>query len=149
MGREIPGAGSPYAQLSRTSNYGQSPISTGDHLSERLRQFSTMAGPTLEEFALWIQLRDAYWAQEGHASLDAVVVAGPIGGLILIGVAPFDLPHKASSLTASIAAVVTVVVLAPLAILKGKRFVGLIGIFLPFVSLVGADGRLGSESDTL
>jgi len=29
---------------------------------------------TLDEFALWLNLRDVYWAQEGRESIDAVVL---------------------------------------------------------------------------
>lgn len=34
------------------------------------------AALTLDEFALWLNLRDVYWAREGRASLDAVVLFG-------------------------------------------------------------------------
>jgi len=40
------------------------------------------AALTLDEFALWLNLRDVYWAREGRASLDAVVL---FGVLLLIG----------------------------------------------------------------
>ena len=59
--------------------------------------FGIGSGLTLDEFALWIYLRDVYWAEEGRSSLDAVVVATVIGGLIVLGVAPFDLPSGRSS----------------------------------------------------
>src|SRR5947209_13257649 len=55
--------------------------------------FGVGAGFTLDEFALWIYLRDVSWAQEGRASFDAVVVAGLLGSLVVLGVAPFDLPN--------------------------------------------------------
>ena len=41
------------------------------------------AALTLDEFALWLNLRDVYWAKEGRASLDAVVL---FAGLLLIGI---------------------------------------------------------------
>lgn len=37
--------------------------------------FGVGAGFTLDEFALWVYLRDVYWTEEGRSSLDAVVVA--------------------------------------------------------------------------
>jgi len=37
---------------------------------------------TLDEFALWLNLRDVYWAKEGRASLDAVVL---FSALLLVG----------------------------------------------------------------
>jgi hypothetical protein len=40
------------------------------------------AALTLDEFALWLNLEDVYWAREGRASIDAVVL---FGALLLIG----------------------------------------------------------------
>src|ERR1700745_1427943 len=36
--------------------------------------YGAAAALTLDEFALWLNLRDVYWAKEGRASLDAVVM---------------------------------------------------------------------------
>jgi hypothetical protein len=36
--------------------------------------YGAAAALTLDEFALWLNLRDVYWAKEGRASLDAVVL---------------------------------------------------------------------------
>ena len=99
--------------------------------------FGVGMGLTLDEFALWVYLRDVYWAQEGRASLDAVVVAASIGALIVLGVAPFDLPNDSASVVTIATSVLLAVVLAALVILKGKPFLGLIGVFIPPVSLVG------------
>lgn len=46
------------------------------------------AALTLDEFALWLNLRDVYWAREGRASIDAVIL---FGTFLSIGVwgAPF------------------------------------------------------------
>jgi hypothetical protein len=41
------------------------------------------AALTLDEFALWLNLRDVYWTEEGRLSIDAVIVAAT--GLILVG----------------------------------------------------------------
>ncbi len=41
------------------------------------------AALTLDEFALWLNLRDVYWAREGRASIDAVVL---FGSLLLVGI---------------------------------------------------------------
>jgi hypothetical protein len=105
--------------------------------------FGVGAGLTLDEFALWIHLRDVYWSEEGRSSFDAVIVAGVIGALIVLGAVPFDVPNNASSVATLTVAVVTDVLLAGLAILKGKRLLGLVGIFIPVASLVGA-ARLAS-----
>ncbi len=67
--------------------------------------FGIGAGLTLDEFALWVYLKDVYWAEEGRASFDAVVVAALLGGLVVLGVAPFDVRGNTSSLTTLFTAV--------------------------------------------
>jgi hypothetical protein len=105
--------------------------------------FGIGAGFTLDEFALWIYLRDVYWTEEGRSSFDAVVVAALIGGLIVLGFAPFDLANDGTSIGSWGIVVLTDVLLGTLAILKGKPLIGLVGVFIPFVSLTGAI-RLGA-----
>lgn len=100
--------------------------------------FGIGAGLTLDEFALWVYLKDVYWAEEGRASFDAVVIAAVLGGLIVLGMAPFDVRGNTSSLTTLFTAVAFNVLLATAAILKGKPLLGLIGVFIPVASLVGA-----------
>jgi hypothetical protein len=107
--------------------------------------FGIGAGLTLDEFALWIHLEDVYWSQEGRSSLDAVVVATLLGGLVVLGLAPFDLTNQQGSIGSLVIAALIDIVLAALAILKGKPLLGLLGVFLPFFSLVGAI-RLASPS---
>lgn len=36
------------------------------------------AALTLDEFALWLNLRDVYWAPEGRTSLDAIILFGAL-----------------------------------------------------------------------
>jgi hypothetical protein len=43
------------------------------------------AALTLDEFALWLQLKDVYWAREGRRSIDAVVVFGAVAGIGALG----------------------------------------------------------------
>jgi len=107
--------------------------------------FGVGAGLTLDEFALWVYLRDVYWTEEGRASLDAVVVAAALGGLIVCGIAPFDLPRNSSSVSTLVLTVLIVLALSAAAILKGRLLLGLIGIFLPPFSLVGC-ARLAAPS---
>jgi hypothetical protein len=107
--------------------------------------FGVGAGLTLDEFALWVHLEDVYWSEEGRISLDAVVVAALLGGLIVLGLAPFDLHNQTGSVSSLALAILIDVILSALAILKGKPMLGLIGVFIPPVSLVGAI-RLASPS---
>jgi hypothetical protein len=41
------------------------------------------AALTLDEFALWLNLADVYWAREGRASVDAIVLFGVV---LLLGI---------------------------------------------------------------
>jgi hypothetical protein len=99
--------------------------------------FGVGAGLTLDEFALLIHLRDVYWAEEGRASFNAVVVATILGGLIVLGFAPFDLKNDSSPLETLALGVAVDLLWAVLAILKGRHLLGLIGVFIPLVSIVG------------
>jgi hypothetical protein len=100
--------------------------------------FGIGVGLTLDEFALWIYLRDVYWAEEGRTSFDAVVIATVFAGLILVGVAPFDVSGSGTTIGSLSIVLVLDVVLSVIVIYKGKPLVGVIGIFVPLVSLVGA-----------
>jgi len=56
------------------------------------------AALTLDEFALWLNLRDVYWAKEGRSSIDAVIL---FGSLLAIGAwgAPLFTRRKSSDKT--------------------------------------------------
>src|SRR3954451_14624472 len=47
--------------------------------------FGIGTGLTLDEFALWLNLKDVYWSQEGRRSIDAVIVATALSGIVLVG----------------------------------------------------------------
>src|SRR5262245_44090051 len=47
--------------------------------------FGIGTGLTLDEFALWLNLKDVYWSQQGRRSIDAVMIAAGLSGLILVG----------------------------------------------------------------
>jgi hypothetical protein len=46
--------------------------------------FGIGTGLTLDEFALWLDLKDVYWSKEGRKSIDAVIIAAAISGVFLI-----------------------------------------------------------------
>lgn len=50
--------------------------------------FGVGAALTLDEFALWLNLEDVYWAEKGRSSVDAVIVFATLIGIILLGI-PF------------------------------------------------------------
>ena len=84
-----------------------------------------------------MRLKDVYWAEEGRSSVDAVVVATLFGGLIVLGIAPFDLRDSTPSLSLALTVALDIV-LCVIVILKGKPLLALTGIFVPLVSMVGA-----------
>ena len=45
--------------------------------------FGVAAALTLDEFALWLNLRDVYWEREGRESFEALAL---FGGLLALGV---------------------------------------------------------------
>ncbi len=47
--------------------------------------FGSGAALTLDEFALWLNLEDVYWAKQGRESIDAVVLFGSLLSLSVIG----------------------------------------------------------------
>lgn len=99
--------------------------------------FGIGAGLTLDEFALWVRLKDVYWTEEGRSSIDAVVVATVFGGLVVLGMAPFDVSDASPSMSLAFTVAIDIALCA-IVILKGKLLLGLTGIFIPLVSLVGA-----------
>jgi hypothetical protein len=97
--------------------------------------FGIGAGLTLDEYALWLHLEDVYWAEEGRRSVDAVIVATIIAGLVLMGFVPFATDSGAPAIVLSVLVALGV---AAIAVLKGKLFLGVAGmLFLP-VGVVAA-----------
>jgi|SRR5271165_366607 len=47
--------------------------------------FGSGAALTLDEFALWLNLEDVYWAKQGRESIDAVVLFGSLLSLSVLG----------------------------------------------------------------
>jgi len=103
--------------------------------------FGVGAGLTLDEFALWVRLEDVYWSQQGRSSLDAVVVAALIGGLVVLGLAPFGTSDAAAGESIAVAVGIDLLFVV-LAIIKGKPLLGMIGLFIPPVALVAALGQV-------
>jgi hypothetical protein len=47
--------------------------------------FAIGMGLTLDEFALWLELKDVYWTHDGRKSVDAMIIAGCIIGALTVG----------------------------------------------------------------
>jgi hypothetical protein len=99
--------------------------------------FGVGAGLTLDEFALWTRLEDVYWSSEGRSSLQAVAIVGSVGALMVIGVRPFELETTGAAVAVTLAIGLSLLV-AVVAILKGRILPGAIGLFLLPVGLFAA-----------
>jgi hypothetical protein len=99
--------------------------------------FGVGAGFTMDEFALWVHLRDVYWSEEGRTSFDAVVVATAFAALVVVGTRPFGLDDPVS-ITATAGTVAVVLGLALVCFAKGRVLLGVFGLFVPMVAFVGA-----------
>ena len=47
--------------------------------------FAIGMGLALDEFALWVELKDVYWEKDGRKSIDAMIIAGCATGILLVG----------------------------------------------------------------
>ena len=97
--------------------------------------FGIGAGLTLDEYALWLHLDDVYWAEQGRRSVDAVIIAALIGGLVLMGFLPVSTDAGAVTILTTTAVVLGV---AFVAVLKGKYLLAVAGMLVPIAGLVGA-----------
>jgi hypothetical protein len=100
--------------------------------------FGIGCGLTLDEFSLWLRLEDVYWHEQGRESVDAVIVATIIGGMILAGIAPFDSATEGASIVAIAALVALNLCVVFVVVTKGKLFSAVAGAFLPVVAIVAA-----------
>lgn len=106
--------------------------------------FGIGAGFALDEFALWVRLQDVYWAEEGRASLDAVVMATVFAALVVLGVQPWGL-DESGSIVGTAAWIVVTLALASVTFMKGRILLGTLALFVPVVGLWGAL-RLGKPN---
>jgi hypothetical protein len=107
--------------------------------------FGVGTGLALDEFALWLDLKDVYWSQAGRKSIDAVIVAATITGMVLVGFAAWvDVATEVEDVVFAIAGAFGVVgiLVAVVNLAKEKFAVAVIGLLIPPVGLVGAF-RLG------
>jgi hypothetical protein len=103
--------------------------------------FGIGTGLTLDEFALWLNLEDVYWSQEGRRSIDAVIVAATLTGMVLVGFAAWvDVATAVEdAVFAFVGAFGVFTILVALVNLAKEKFgMALIGMFLLPVGLVGA-----------
>jgi hypothetical protein len=103
--------------------------------------FGVGTGLTLDEFALWLNLKDVYWAKEGRRSIDAVIIAAAITGVVLVGFQGWiDAASGVESLVFALAGGVggVGILLALVNVAKEKFGMAALGLLVPFVSIAGA-----------
>jgi hypothetical protein len=99
--------------------------------------FGIGAGLAIDEFALWLYLRDVYWSDQGRRSIDAVMIATAFAVLVVLGTKPFGLDEPESVLGTALI-VLQAVVLSAIAFLKGRFVMGVVSLFVPFWGIVAA-----------
>jgi hypothetical protein len=108
--------------------------------------FGIGMGLTLDEFALWLNLEDVYWAQKGRQSIDAVVVTTALLVIAILGlqfwIDVWDavlvmLGFDRGNSWIAIPIQVVGVALAILCFRRGRKLAGLFGLFVPLVALLG------------
>lgn len=104
--------------------------------------FGSGAALTLDEFALILHLEDVYWTGEGRTSIDAVILGVTFITLLLTGLTPRSFSEVgdvvALSRWAGSALILSGAAFVVVSYLKGKLFMGTVGIFFPPVAVVGA-----------
>jgi lysyl-tRNA synthetase, class II len=103
--------------------------------------FGVGAALVLDEYALWLHLRDVYWTEEGRRSIDAVIIATALIAMVALG-APFWGRVISGANPAGGAVIVAYHVLsvasALVCLAKGKWVTGVVGFLIWPVGLVGA-----------
>ena len=103
--------------------------------------FGIGAGLTLDEFALWLNLKDVYWTKQGRRSIDAVIVATALSLLALVGFRGWV--DAADSVETAVFAAVGAVGIVGIGFFlvnmaKEKFGMALLGLIVPLVGLIGA-----------
>ena len=99
--------------------------------------FGIGAALTLDEFALWLHLDDVYWGPEGRRSVDAVLVAVIVGGLMLVETAPWDVDASDGVTVVGVTLGVNLLFIV-VALFKGRIVLGIVGFLVPLLAFVAA-----------
>ena len=98
-------------------------------------------GLTLDEFALWLELKDVYWSADGRKSIDAVIVAGIVASFGVLGFTIWV--DAADDVAIAVHAIIGFIgigglVFALVNCAKEKFGIALLGLVVPFLSMIGA-----------
>jgi hypothetical protein len=123
--------------------------------------FGIGMGLTLDEFALWLNLKDVYWSAKGRQSIDAVIVATTLLVIALLGLQFWIDMREAFLLAIGIGGERFVgdeslpwlvgfqligVAAAVVCLYKGKRMFAIVGVFIPLIGLYGAITKARPDS---
>jgi lysyl-tRNA synthetase class 2 len=103
--------------------------------------FGVGAALVLDEFALILHLDDVYWSEQGRKSVDAVVLAAAVIALLMLGTLPFGIDAADTTPDGRWGLMITIVlggVLVGVALLKGRIWLGVLGLLVPLLALIGA-----------
>jgi lysyl-tRNA synthetase class 2 len=108
--------------------------------------FGVGVGLTLDEFALWLYVRDVYWEQEGRVSVDLVLLTAAAMGIALVFTIPFKLKaDTVDDLARTLAFWIVQFGLTAICLFKQRFVHGTLGLLVPGLSLYGAV-RLGKPT---
>lgn len=100
--------------------------------------FGVGVGLTVDEFALWLHLKDVYWSRQGRQSVDAIFCVLVITGALIGGASFVTGTAGTAEWWSSLAGIGANLVLCVICLLKGKVMTGVIGIVIGVVALAGA-----------
>jgi hypothetical protein len=103
--------------------------------------FGIGTGLTLDEFALWLNLKDVYWEKQGRASIDAVVIAAAVSGLLLISLRSWiDVTTSVENAIQALVGAIGLfgVILALVNAAKEKFGMAILSILIPAVGIPSA-----------
>jgi hypothetical protein len=101
--------------------------------------FGIGMGLALDEFALWLDLKDVYWSEQGRKSIDAVIIAATITGMILVGfTAWLDVAKDVEDAVFAIVGTfgILAIVVAVVNLLKERFVLAVVGLIILPVGLV-------------
>jgi hypothetical protein len=111
---------------------------SGTALDAAAAVFGVGVGLTVDEFALWLHLKDVYWAKQGRQSVDAIFCVLVITGALIGGASLVTGGIWTAEWWSSMAGIAINLVLCMICLLKGKVVTGVVGIAIGIVALVGA-----------
>ncbi|MEO3829459.1 hypothetical protein [Actinomadura sp. B10D3] len=92
----------------------------------------------LDEFALVLHLQDVYWTEQGRLSVEVVFITIAMCGLMLLGLSPVGVDDAGEGLWSIVSVILFNLCVAVIALLKGKIWTGVLGLFISVIAIVGA-----------